>query len=313
MADYDDPLSPLPLLESTSSTSPSGQRHSAPALLRGRWRSRIRSSISGSQISVAKPTKTKGPTGLNLLYEPSESRVDFYFLQGDSRKTWCYDAEDESSFWPKEWLPYEAGFRYARIHSFGYESEWSKGGRSPLMIHDFAQALLTDMSNSISLQRNGPAYLLGSRDPLHKSMIDRVHTFYFLGTPHRGANSAIYLDYYLKLSHPTGAKEYAKELLPDSPTVQAINDEFRHIPKTVHLWSFYESIPTSGQIIVPQTSAVIGLPGEQTRYLNADHRHLCKFEDSNSSNFATLYRCLQTTIQDIDKDCKCAATSLVSF
>ncbi|RSL80059.1 hypothetical protein CEP51_006870 [Fusarium floridanum] len=314
MADYDDPLSPLPLLESTSSTSPSGQRHSAPALLRGRWRSRIRSSISGSQISVAKPTKTKGPTGLNLLYEPSESRVDFIFihgLQGDSRKTWCYDAEDESSFWPKEWLPYEAGFRYARIHSFGYESEWSKGGRSPLMIHDFAQALLTDMSNSISLQRNGPAYLLGSRDPLHKSMIGRVHTFYFLGTPHRGANSAIYLDYYLKLSHPTGAKEYAKELLPDSPTVQAINDEFRHIPKTVHLWSFYESIPTSGQIIVPQTSAVIGLPGEQARYLNADHRHLCKFEDSNSSNFATLYRCLQTTIQDIDKDCKCAATSLM--
>ncbi|KAI8712976.1 hypothetical protein NCS52_01240600 [Fusarium sp. LHS14.1] len=210
MADYDDPLSPLPTLESPRTTSPSGQRHSAPALLRGRWRSRIRSSISGSQISVAKPTRTKGPTGLNLLYEPSESRVDFIFVG-------C--------------------LRHNRQHLFGYESEWSKGGKSPLMIHDFAQALLTDMSNSISLQRDGPtpivfvthsmgglvakkAYLLGSRDPLHKAMIDRVHTFYFLGTPRRGANSAVYLDYYLRLSHPTGAKEYAKELLPDSPTVQ---------------------------------------------------------------------------------------------
>ncbi|KAL5353706.1 hypothetical protein ACLOAV_001746 [Pseudogymnoascus australis] len=61
----------------------------------------------------------RGPLGLNLLHEPSETRIDFVFihgLEGGSRKTWS-DTPDRAAFWPKEWLPSEAGFKHVRIHS----------------------------------------------------------------------------------------------------------------------------------------------------------------------------------------------------
>ena len=76
-------------------------------------------------------------------------------LQGGSQKTWSLSPGDPWTFWPKEWLPYESGFRHVRIHSFGYDSDWTKAHQSTLTIHDFAQALLADMHNSPNLKRNG--------------------------------------------------------------------------------------------------------------------------------------------------------------
>lgn len=102
-----------------------------------------------------------------------------------------------------------------------------------------------------------------------------MHSIYFLATPHRGADSAGFLKAYLSVSLPSGSKSYVKELLPDSQTVQVcvsprnselalstllqdINDDFRHVCKDVHLWSFYEGVPTMGVVIVKKSSAVLG-------------------------------------------------------
>ena len=47
------------------------------------------------------------------------------------------------------WLPEDESFRGARIHSFGYDSNWDK--ESTLNIHDFAKALLGSIQDCPSI------------------------------------------------------------------------------------------------------------------------------------------------------------------
>lgn len=288
------------------------RHHSAPSLFRRRRKS------SSSAIDAA--DNGKGSLGLVTLYEPSEARVDFVFvhgLHGGSRKTWSLHPEDQSTFWPEQWLPAELGFKHVRIHSFGYDSDWSKTSHSTLRIRDFAQALLASIYNSSILKRTKDvplvlvahsmgglvvkqAYILARNDPVYHDVAARIHSLYFLATPHRGSNSAVYLKAFLSVSLPTGAKAYAKELLPDSQTVADINEDFRHVCGDVQLWSFFEGSPTAGFMIVDKASAVMNLPGEHTQYLSADHRHVCKFRDVNDPNYVTLRDCFKTTIEEIN-------------
>ncbi|CAI4213378.1 unnamed protein product [Parascedosporium putredinis] len=226
-----------------------------------------------------------GPLGLNLLYEPSEPRVDFVFIHGlggGSQKTWSYSSEP-GMFWPKDWLPNEVGFRHVRLHSYGYNSDWTTKKASPLTIHDFGQALLADLYNSPYLRKNGDtpivfvahsmgglvakkAYLLATRDPIYKDIARRIHTMFFLGTPHRGADSA------------------------HTAKVQ-INDEFRHVCENIHIWSFTEAIPTK-----------VGLPKEHVQYIEADHRNICKFDTPINPNYMVLQRAFLATIEDMASD-----------
>lgn len=84
--------------------------------------------------------------------------------------------------------------------------------------------------------------------------------------------------------------------------LQDINEDFRHVCNDIHLWSFFEGIPTAGFIIVDKSSAVIGLPGERTQYLPADHRHVCKFRDMTDPNYMVLRDCFKTTIEQINRE-----------
>ena len=89
----------------------------------------------------------KGPLGLNTLHQPLKNNAvaDIVFvhgLAGGSRSTWTA-SNDSAKYWPLEWLPHDDSFRDARIHSFGYNSNWSK--ESILGIHDFANALLSSI------------------------------------------------------------------------------------------------------------------------------------------------------------------------
>ncbi|KAL2197117.1 hypothetical protein P885DRAFT_36369 [Corynascus similis CBS 632.67] len=107
------------------------------------------------------------------------------------------------------------------------------------------------------------------------------------------------------MSIGSGSKAFVKELVPGSGTLQAINDEFRHVCNDVHLWSFFEGVPTStgptNTMIVEKESAVMGLPGEHTQYLQANHRRLVKFDSVEDPNYNILLRCFNTTIEEIEK------------
>ncbi|KAL2257576.1 hypothetical protein VTK26DRAFT_9458 [Humicola hyalothermophila] len=149
------------------------------------------------------------------------------------------------------------------------------------------------------------AYLLARRDPIYSDIASRIHSLYFLGTPHRGADSSSFVTTFISMNIGSGSKAFVKELIPGSGTLQAINDEFRHVCNDVRLWSFFEGVPTTAgpttMMLVEKDSAVMGLPGEHTQYLQADHRRLCKFDSTDDPNYNILLRCFNTTIEEIER------------
>jgi hypothetical protein len=82
------------------------------------------------------------------------------------------------------------------------------------------------------------AYILAKQDLVHKALARRFAAFYFLATPHRGADSAKMLKNLLKIAYE---RAYISDLEPNSRAVQVINDEFRHLSAGLKLWSFYET------------------------------------------------------------------------
>lgn len=123
---------------------------------------RLPKSHSGSDMAA----DLKGPLGLNTLYQPqSFAVVDLVFvhgLGGGSRSTWT-KSDDPSLYWIQEWLPNDPGFKDVRIHSFGYNSDWSK--ESVLNLHDFAKSLLGSIEDCPSIPRSSNVRVFVHFDP----------------------------------------------------------------------------------------------------------------------------------------------------
>lgn len=206
-----------------------------------------------------------------------------------------------------------------RIHSFGYNSDWGERKGSSITIHDFGQALLGDMQNAPSLtgtdNKGTPLVMIGHsmggviikkvlllarQDPSHHKLATRIHSMFFLATPHRGADSAQLLSNMLKIAVLHGSKPYVDSLVPKSDAIQVINDGFRHAYQGIQLWSFFETVKTSLGLIVEKDSAILDLPGERVQLSNADHRHVCKFDDPSDSNYCTLRNAFISTIDSIN-------------
>ncbi|KAI0834348.1 WD40 repeat-like protein [Hypoxylon sp. FL0890] len=259
---------------------------------------------------------SKGPLGLNLLFTPSEPRIDFIFvhgLGGGSRKTWS-KSNSASHFWPQEWLPKDPAFKDVRIHSFGYNSDYAKGKDNCLNIHHFGKSLLGEMSTSPYLADSDTAivlighsmgglvikkaYMLARQDASYKCLGRRFYAIYFLATPHRGSDSAKTLKNLLRCAFSLRA--YVGDLQKGSGTIQVINDDFRQYSTDIDLWSFYETqhldMGVFSRMIVDPDSAVLGFRGEKQMPMNADHRSICKFETPNDQNYLVLRNALVTTI-----------------
>ncbi|KAK3321830.1 hypothetical protein B0H66DRAFT_619055 [Apodospora peruviana] len=281
------------------------------------------SSTSSFVASRGSRDDPRGPDGLNLLSEPSEAHVDLVFvhgLRGGSRKTWSY-SEDPSHYWPKEWLPAEPGFKNVRIHSYGYNSDWAAKKGNVLDVYDFGKSLLAHLHTSLGTDRDEKtplvlvghsmgglvikkAFLLAERDPNYTQLVSRIKAMVFLATPHRGAESAQLLSNILTAA--VGNKGYVQDLIPNSGLLLATNDEFRHVYQDVQLWSFYETIKTrigyKEDLVVPRESAVMGLPGERTQPLQADHRYVCKYSTPRDPNYIAVRNALLTILRGIEQE-----------
>ena len=145
------------------------------------------------------------------------------------------------------------------------------------------------------------AFLLAKRDPDLHDLAARIQSIFFLATPHRGADSAQLLENIMKISGTLNTKAYVGDLKPNSGAIQSINDEFRHVYQGTQLWSFFETVSTSLGLIVEKESAVIGLPHENVQLLNADHRHVCKFDDPSDNNYRTIRNAFVSAITSIEK------------
>ena len=268
---------------------------------------------------------TKGSLGLTLLYAPSEPRYDFVFvhgLGGGSRKTWSKTAS-ASHYWPREWIPKDPAFKDVRVHSFGYDSDFVKGNDSCLNIHQIGKSLLGELSTSPHLGDSNTAlvlighsmgglvikkaYMLAHQES--KSLAERVRAIYFLGTPHRGSDSAKLLKNILQVASSTPA--FVVDLVRGSGALQSINDEFRQYSADVELWSFYETqkLRAGGlsTLIVDPESATLGYREERQMPMNADHRSICKFDDTSDQNYIIIRNALASTTKKIASTGKACA------
>ncbi|KAF3056227.1 Protein SERAC1 [Daldinia childiae] len=261
--------------------------------------------------------ETHGVLGLTTLYEPlpptsvSADIVFVHGLGGGSRKTWSYSI-DRYHYWPQAWLSKDPDFTDIRINTFGYKSDWVERQQSILNIHDFAESLVGELKNNPSIRRSNTriifvchsmggcvakkAYILARQDPTCKDLADRIHSIFFLGTPHRGSDLAAILQRLSIIAW--GSKPFVSDLIPDSSTLRDINDTFRHYASDLRLWSFYETAPVKpkilNKIVVERHSATLGYPNEEIIAMNADHRELCKFNSPADPNYRILRNALHT-------------------
>lgn len=261
---------------------------------------------------------------MNLLYGPPASCVDIIFvhgLGGGSRKTWSA-SPSISHFWPQEWLPRDPAFHDARIHSYGYNSDWAKGKENCLNIHHFGKSLLGEIDTSphiadaqtpiilVGHSMGGlvikKAVILAKQDTKYGEIAHRIHTIFFLATPHRGSDSAKVLKRILQYSYKS--RYYVEDLEPNSLTIQTINHEFRNYSADINLWSFYETqkldFHITSRLIVDPDSAVLGYREEKQMPMNADHRSICKFETPADPNYIAFRNALASAKSGCLTTCK---------
>jgi len=145
------------------------------------------------------------------------------------------------------------------------------------------------------------AYILAREDPALRELVRRIHTLYFLATPHRGSDLAKTLINILKVSY--GQKAFVSDLERNSSLIKSTNDSFRHHAEDLQLWSFYETFPCQilliSVLIVDKSSATLGYPREHISPLTTDHRGICKFDLPSDPNYKTLRNAFITTIDTI--------------
>ncbi|KAL9122320.1 MAG: hypothetical protein Q9187_001129 [Circinaria calcarea] len=147
------------------------------------------------------------------------------------------------------------------------------------------------------------AYMLARQDVAYETLTKRVHTIYFLATPHRGSDSAKLLNNILQIAYSSRA--YVADLERGSGAIQSINDEFRKYSADIELWSFYETqklhIGVFSTLIVDPDSATLGYREEKQMPMNADHRSICKFEKPRDPNYVILRNALTSTVNSISE------------
>lgn len=264
----------------------------------------------------------KGPLGLTQLYEAADPLIDFIFIHGlggGSQKTWSLNS-DPYHFWPKHWLPRDKAFARVSIHSFGYKADWTERKESLSSIHDFSRSLLNALYCDSRIRESNTkivlvahsmggivvkkAYMLAREDRSLRAIANRIHTVYFLATPHRGADLARTLGNILRVCGVS--KTFVTELNRSSDSISSINDSFRHFAEDLRLWSFYETVDSdlgaTKARIVDKNSATLGFAHEMNSPLDADHRGVCKFDQDTDPNYQTLLKAFRMTIDIISAD-----------
>ncbi|KAI1074605.1 hypothetical protein F5B20DRAFT_586079 [Whalleya microplaca] len=270
-----------------------------------------------SKLSRQQQDSPKGSYGLTVLHDPviDTPVVDLIFvhgLNGGSQSTWTKGPD--SNFWPKFWLPHDDAFADVRIHTFGYHSSVSR--ESVLNIQDFSRFLLGAICDAPTIPRsqNVPlvlighsmgglvikkAYVLAHNTSEFNHLVERICAMFFLGVPHRGAEIAQALNRLLALQ---GARPFVNDLLPSSPALESLNDEFPLFSNKLRLFSFFETRPMNYGIgkglIVEKTAAVLNYVNERRTYLDANHRDVARFSSVDDPSYLTIRNALATLISE---------------
>lgn len=275
--------------------------------------------------------------------DPEPRTVDIMFIHGlggTSLRTWCRN-RDPDFLWPKHWLPDEADFSTARIMTYGYNAHFSsKKEQTSMTLNDFANDLLFRMrydeeteerlgqvpivfvahsmgglvfKKACKLNRLYASYchlsdfilvIHGQANEEYKDIISKVKAVLFLGTPHRGTDLADILNKVLSSSmFGHSPKDYVQELTKRSPTIDEMNEQFRHHASKLKIFSFYETLTTTvgpvKTLILEKQSSVLGYQHETPQPLVANHHDVCKFSSPDDPNYQSVKGALRSIVNTI--------------
>jgi WD40 repeat protein len=148
------------------------------------------------------------------------------------------------------------------------------------------------------------AFIQGHLNNEFSEIVSMIKAVLFLATPHRGTDLADTLNKLLSSSvFGHSPKEYVTELARRSPTIDELNDSFRHHASKLQIFSFYETLTTTtgpvSIMIVDKPTAVMGYPNETPTPLTANHHNVCKFTSTKDPNYASVIGALRSVADSL--------------
>jgi len=281
--------------------------------------------------------------GLTEIYTPvpaNQPLVDLVFvhgLNGDPHNTWT--TIPSNVFWPADLLPQFIDEQKVRVLVYGYDADVTSlagAGTTKDRIHNHAERLNADLfaNRRIRKATERPiifvAHSLGGlvvkRALIYSSEISGVRTEHlrsifvstygilFLATPHKGADLASWGSFleWLCKAVPKKALDTSPQLIDalkmNSETLQNIDRQFAQLVEYFHLFFFHEAKPTdlkgTLRFIVEEDSAAPTLPDVERAGIQADHSHICKFDNENSPGFDLVVDGIQRYAEDAPETIK---------
>ncbi|KAI9707906.1 MAG: hypothetical protein M1820_004512 [Bogoriella megaspora] len=250
--------------------------------------------------------------------DPTAIIIFIHGLFGHPYETWSAKSaakNEEQVFWPRDLL--REALTDVRIFTWGYDADidgfFSTGSQNTIRQH--ANGLLTDVADLIETPDNKRSlpiifvvHSLGGiivKDAIIQSVetvgtrlkivAPVVYGIIFLGTPHRGSNSATLGKIAFSIKQVATKRpnlRLLRGLEPNSETLDRIGSSFSQVllRQTLELYSYREEKETRklglfSTIVVDADSAKIGDGKEETGSIPADHSRLTKFATRDDVGF----------------------------
>jgi len=146
------------------------------------------------------------------------------------------------------------------------------------------------------------AFIRGEINEEYRHITSNIKAVLFLATPHRGTDLAETLNKILSGSFfGHSPKEYVNELTKNSPTIEELNEQFRHHSAKLRIFSFYETLSTSigrlSMMVLEKHSSVLGYSHETPQPLVANHHDVCKFSSPEDPNYKSVSGALRSVVK----------------
>ncbi|CAD6581928.1 MAG: hypothetical protein ASARMPRED_000737 [Alectoria sarmentosa] len=253
-------------------------------------------------------TRPKSPKreGLSLLSSPvlddefgttyELDVIAIHGLNGHPRDTWTSGKADDGVFWLQDLLP--KALPGARIFTYGYDSRlfWSPSTGD---IDTYAKVLL-DCLNLERPQSSASLIIANEKQNRYQSILDSTRAIFFFGTPHRGSDFADTAHVLSTFVEPFNSElllgkgksvrsDLLQDLAPKSKTLEKLCDAFVDRADQVEcITTFYEVNEMRGRMIVPRSSAVIGIANENATGIARDHSQICRIRDEDELSYRMI-------------------------
>ncbi|CAI7601945.1 unnamed protein product [Penicillium crustosum] len=277
-----------------------------------------------SKPRIADPKAIKA-FGLTQIYTPRDDpTIDIVFvhgLNGHPHDSWTSKTTD--CFWPTDLLPDVLASLCPRILTYGYNANVTAftDGASRDSVVSHAETLASSLAANRNLRdcSNRPIIfichslgglivkraLIYSRS-LSSEKTEHLRSVYvstfgilFLGTPHNGSDIAKWglllhniCNAVLPKKFMEASPQLVKALRTNNETLQHINSLFVDIMGRFHIYFFHETRSTdvrgTREVIVDEHSAAPYMEGVERAGIEADHSHMCKFDDENAAGYEVV-------------------------